>query len=197
MPSKQIFTLALAVTALTAQVAFAAGTPSNVQNIQARLLGEALTVTWAPVAGAQFYRIYYSHESILSNQGNYDDFETTPTNAATYTFTKLPLNSQEIFVSVLAVDASDTESEGFESEASVRVQASSLMSSSAETSTPSSAVPNVMPQGEFPTTTAEPMMMRTVSTLSSTGVLLVFSKNIQQDAVISPVFWTSFLFLSA
>lgn len=196
MSKKQILTLVLAFTALTAQIVFAAALPANAKNVAASIVNGALTVTWTRVDGAAFYRVYYSHQSIIGNAGNYDDFERTTGAETVHTFAKLPLTSPKIFVGVLAVDAAGNESEGFETEASVDRPAAPVSSSAAtipealtNSGLASSSSVSVMPRGENPTTTAEPMNIVSVVPVSSTGVLVTFTKPVKTDAQITPLFF--------
>lgn len=194
MSPKQILTIALVMIALTGQIALAAEPPANVQNVAAALTDGKLTVTWTPVEGAVSYTIYYSHQSILGNGGDYDDFEPVQ-NVTSFTFDALPLSAPTIFVGVLATDAAGAESEGFETEASVTVTAApvqpavSSSSSSSVASSESSSSLNAMPAGENPTTTSTPMALISVQATSETGVLIGFSKPVKIDAVITPEFF--------
>jgi hypothetical protein len=182
MSRKHILTLVLALVALVSEVAFAAGSPANVQNVQAELMGASLKVTWAPVEGAEFYRVYFSRQSILENEGNYDDYERTAGSDSEYTFVKLPLKSEKIFIGVLAVNAEGAESEGFETETSVEVAPDQGGISTEEVKEPEVPAPdNVMPEGEDPSTTAQPMEVTSVEAVSATGVLVTFSKNVKED----------------
>lgn len=181
MSIKQILTTVLAMTALVTHVAFAAGTPPNVTSIQANLEGTTLKASWSPVDGAAFYRVYFSHASILDNNGNYDDFERTSGADAMYTFTKLPLSSENIFISVLAVNAEGIESEGFEVEATVTVPKTAPTPSSV----PAIKTDSIMPTGENPTSTSEPMVMISAEAVSATGVLVTFSKNIDINVALT------------
>lgn len=186
MSKKQILTLMLAITALTSDLAFAAGAPANIQNVRAEQQSATLRVTWDAVEHAAFYRVYFSHKSILGNEGNYDDFERTTGPETNYTFVKLPLKSDTIYVSVLAVSAEGQESEGFETEAPVTIAAAQSSMSNDQT-TPT--VQEGMPEGESPTSTAKPMSIETVEAVSSTGVLVTFSKDVKSDADILPEFF--------
>ncbi len=185
------------MTALTAEIAFAAEMPANVQNVSANVQNGELTVSWTPVLGAAFYRVYFSHESIIGNEGNYDDFERTLAGETVHTFTKMPLGSPKIFLGVLAVDAGGNESEGFETETSVDQPAPEAPAAPApQTQDPqvldplaASGQPDAMPQGVNPTTTAEPMNMTAVGAVSQTGVLVMFTKNVSIDAPIDPAFF--------
>jgi hypothetical protein len=166
-------------------VAYAAGAPpANVRNVQGLIADGQLTVTWdAPTDAANVtsYRIYYSHQSILGNDGNYDDFDQTESAVNSYTFKELPLRSPVIFIGVLAVGKDGIESEGFEVEASIPVPADLVqpMSSSsvpAESSSSSSAVPSL-----------PPLTITTAEAKGSTGVLLTFNKALSATTPLMPV----------
>lgn len=163
------FTQKTIVTLLTFLVpasVMAVGAPRNVRGIQMNNANGAITVTWNAVQeNVAFYRVYYSHTSILGNQGNYDDFERTRGLESAYTFSKAPLASGTLFVSVLAVSPDGSESEGFEEEASIDL---------GSTPTPvTPAVPTVAPSA--------PMTITSVGPISSTGILVTFSEDVALD----------------
>lgn len=160
-----ILTMAPAAAAPSPALASAV-TPPTISFVDAAIVSGKLTVTWTAPQNADdvsFYRVYFSHESIVGNDGNYDDFERTNGPETTYSFTKLPLPSPKIFVAVLAVNAAGQESEGFETEASI--EPSSSLNSSAAPETPA-------------TSTALPMSLISVSAVSQTGILLTFTKTL-------------------
>lgn len=192
------FTQTLKATALllslSAGVAFAAELPGNVKSIQATSSQGQISVLWAPVTGAASYRVYYSHESILGNGGNYDDFEQTAGAQTIFNFKSMPLQSEKIYIGILAVDKDGNESEGFETEAMVETsvsmissaassEASSVASSEASESSESSS--ESMPSGENPTSTAQPMSIESVQAVSETGVLVTFTKDVSADAIVN------------
>jgi len=189
MTIKQTLTLTLAAVSLLGGVARAASPVGNVQSVQATISGSAMTVLWTPVPGAFSYRIYYSHQSILGNGGNYDDFEQTTNATTVYVFPKIPLTSETIFVGVLAVDKDGNESEGFEVEATVVVPVASASSSSSSTtaviasSASSQSSEAAMPVGENPSSTAIPMGIRSVTAISATGILVTFTKDVHANAL--------------
>ncbi len=115
--------LGLVVAGMTiASVAFAAGVPSNVVRVGAKVENGKLIVDWdaaTDAAGIASYRIYYSRKSILDNGGDYDDFEQTADEATQYAFPHLPYAGQKIYLAVLAVNTSGLESDAFEAETSV------------------------------------------------------------------------------
>jgi len=194
MSFKQTLTFTALALSLSAGVAFAAGVPGNVTNIQATSSQGRISVLWAPVSGAVSYRIYYSHESILGNGGNYDDFEQTVGAQTIYNFTSMPLQSEKIYIGILAVDKDSNESEGFETEAMVEASVSMMASSSSsETSSvasseasesPASSAES-MPSGENPTSTAVPMSIESVQAVTETGVLVIFTKEVSTDAIVN------------
>ena len=157
---KSIVTL---LTFLVPASVMAVGAPANVRGIQISNANGAITVTWqAQTENVSFYRVYYSHASILGNQGNYDDFERTRGLETAYTFSKAPLANGTLFVSVLAVSPDGTESEGFEEEASINLgTAPTPVVTAVPTATPSA-----------------PMTITSVGPISSTGILVTFSEDI-------------------
>lgn len=188
MTFKQKLTLGLAVFAVSTGIAMAAA-PGNVQNVTATLEGGQLQVSWYPVPGAASYNIYYSHESILENGGDYDDFEHSAGMQTAYVFKSLPQTSGTVYVGVLAVDGAGVESDGFETEAHVYV-GDALPPEPTVTSTVSgTTVQGGMPTGENPTSTAVPMTIASVQPISSTGVIVTFTKNVRPQAAINPAFF--------
>ena len=178
--------MALLAAPLSVATAVAAGIPSNVKTTEAKVENGKLTVTWSAATddtGIAFYRVYFSHASILENGGDYDDFVRTKGTENTYVFDSLPLSSKDIYVGVLAVNTAGTESEGFETEAHVNVEgvASSTSSStsvsfSEESSSSSSLSSSKDTQENLP------MVITSAQALSETGVVLTFSKNLASRA---------------
>lgn len=114
----------VAIGVLAAGSVFAAAMPSNVTRVDAKVENGKLVVEWDAAsddAGIASYRVYYSRESILENDGNYDDFEQTADEGTRYEFPRLPYPGQALYVSVLAVNTSGIESEAFEAEARVEL----------------------------------------------------------------------------
>lgn len=198
MTFKQTFSLAALALSLSTGIAFAAAMPANVKSVQATGAAGTITVLWSPVPGAVSYRVYYSHESILENAGNYDDFVQTPDSQMIYTFNTPPLQSEKIYFGVLAVDRDGNESEGFEVETSIDTPAPPESSASSEpapeqpSSEPMEVMPayetpaEEMPAGENPTSTAVPMGIEAVEVISATGVLITFTKEIDPGAIMNP-----------
>ncbi len=173
MHFKHTLTLS-ALSLLMSGVALAAGaTPANVKNVQATIVNGTLSVTWngpADAANIASYRVYYSHESILGNDGNYDDFEQTTGPVTSYTFKALPLTSPVIFIGILAVSKDGVESDGFEVEASVPVPVTAATSSQASPIIPPTNT--VQPGTPAPT----PLIIVSAEPATDTGILLTFNK---------------------
>lgn len=189
MTFKLTFALVASGVALIGGIANAQGVPGNVQNIETTYDGGTLSVRWAPVPEAAFYRVYYSHESILENEGNYDDFERTGGPEAAFTFQSLPLSSKQIFIGVLAVNKEGIESEGFEQETSVTIARSSNSAKpipSISSSLPAlpKAPPPLLPSKPVPSTSV-PLRLQSARAVSATGVLVTFSKNLKADSPLS------------
>ena len=185
-------TLLTVLLTLAPAAVYAVTAPSNIKHVAATITNGALTVTWdaaQDAMGVDFYRVYYSHASILGNGGNYDDFERTKAADTTYTFSKLPLTSKKIFVSVLAVNKAGTESEGFEAEASVDVPTDMPPTASASSEgTAPTGQPDILPSS-VDATTAVPMEIVSVSAASDTGVLVTFSKPLATAAPLTSDFF--------
>ncbi len=184
---KTMLTLAL----LGVPLFVVAAAPANIPHVGALISNGMLTVTWEAPSDAtniDFYRVYFSHASILGNDGNYDDFERTSGGESTYTFKTLPLKSSQIFISVLAVNKDGTESEGFETEASVNI---SEDASTIAPSTPAEQVSDVpaaapdarqeAPPSSGVSGTDMPMSVGSVGAISATGVLIAFSKQVSSS----------------
>jgi len=142
-----------------------------------------IAVTWSPATDASSYRIYFSRESILGNQGDYDDFIETDGADTTYVFSSAPIGGDVLYVSVLAVSVDGTESDGFVSEAYA------MLPEKVEDEVPSPVVPEE--QMEPVTTTSEPLSIASVAAQSATGVLVQFSKAIKANLVENPFVLTT------
>ncbi len=188
MTFKQKLTVGLAVFAVSSGIVMAAA-PGNVQNVTATLEGGQLQVSWYPVPGAVSYNIYYSHESILENGGDYDDFEHTTGPQTAYVFKSMPQASGTVYIGVLAVDAAGVESDGFETEASAYIGDALPPEPGAASTVSGTVMPGTMPSGENPTSTAVPMTVVSVQPVSSTGVVVTFTKNVRPQASINPAFF--------
>lgn len=102
---------------ISAQVA-----PSPVTGIDAEYKDGEVVARWEadsaePIA---YYRVYYSTESILDNDGLYDDFEVTDDNNTEFGFVA-PQEIDALYIAVIAVAESGLESEFFTEEARVEL----------------------------------------------------------------------------
>jgi hypothetical protein len=169
---------------LFATVCLAAGAaPSNVAGVQAEYANGSIIVRWSPAqdaSGIGSYRIYFSHQSILGNSGNYDDFQQTPSAETSYAFAVPPVKEGTVYFSVMAVNKNGVESDGFESEASVEIPKTTIETPPVEPvilpTEPS--VTETAPIQENPATTDIPMEITNAAAVSSTGILVTFSKPI-------------------
>ncbi len=165
--------LSLAFVSLCLPLSVAAAAPGNVTGITASLQGGKVLVTWTPVSDPSIsaYRVFYSHASILSNDGAYDDYDTVDGSVNSYTLANTPTSST-VFVSVLAMNSQGEESPYFAEEASVQ------LNSNGSVGTP------VIPASSTPTTSipaGSPQQLLSVRTLSATGVELTFSQAVTID----------------
>lgn len=156
--------------------AFAAA-PDNVTGIKATLEGRKVTVTWNKVTTQEIasYRVFYSHTSILKENGLYDDFDFVSGTENTYVFPSLP-RTDMLYVSVLAVNKQGEESPFFAEEASVQLRATTSSAAASVASVPapaSSTSSSVQMVAEAAT-----LRLLKAEKMSSTGVLLTFSNKI-------------------
>lgn len=153
--------LAVAFTLAVIPLSAHAAAPANVTGIKAVVQGNGVHVTWNAPASSDiaYYRIFYSHASILGNQGLYDDFEVTDATDTEHDLANLP-PSDTLFVSILAVNAKGEESPGFQEEAKVEMRAQQAASSQAAA------------------TGGDKLRVLTATSLTETGVLLTFSHTV-------------------
>ncbi len=142
--------------------AFAAA-PDNVTGIQASLSDGKVTVTWDKVTTQEIanYRVFYSHTSILKENGLYDDFDSVAGTETTYVFPSLPPTDM-LYVSVLAVNDQGEESPFFAEEASVQLRTTTSKGSSSAQMVAQAAT----------------LRLIKAEKASSTGVLLTFSNTV-------------------
>jgi len=130
MKSKQIFMryisfLTSIVTALVVTNTAIAAAPSSVSALQAEFRDSGgIAVSWEKLEDEEvaFYRVYYSANSILENEGIYDDFESTEGDRSVYVFDSLTPDS-DVYVAVLAVNTEGEESEFFSEEILIHIPA--------------------------------------------------------------------------
>lgn len=151
--------------------------PPSVRNITAVNDNGRVRVSWEQVAGdIAAYRIFYSHESILGNNGLYDDFESADGSVTTHLLQTVP-PVDELFVSVLAVDVSGDESPYFLEEARVRLNAGGVADSGSSTSSASSMsiISSASSASRGSAQTNDVLRLLNAQAISATGVLLTFS----------------------
>lgn len=171
---------------LSAGTVFAAAMPSNVTRVAAKIEDGALVVEWdaaSDAAGIASYRVYYSRESILDNEGNYDDFEQTNDENTRYTFSRLPYPGQKLYLSVLAVNTSGIESEAFEVETSIDLPS--------DTAPAIAQQPEQLPEAEPEAEAAmqKSMTIASVEAREATKVVVTFSQPIADSQNFGPGFF--------
>ncbi|MFA6523750.1 MAG: hypothetical protein WCS85_05280 [Candidatus Peribacteraceae bacterium] len=154
-------------------LAAAARQPSLITGVRAEYSNGNIQVSWdapAETEGIARYRVYYSHASILQNDGAFDDFETTEGTETSLTLTYLP-PFPAAYVSVLAVNDAGEESPSFGAEAVVQLDGSD----SQAVNTPSPSASSFLK-----TTTGNEQAPRLLlaQSISATGVLLTFSTSV-------------------
>jgi hypothetical protein len=171
-------TVAFALAFIPLGIALAA--PGNVTGIKGEAVNGKAHVSWQKPAGEEpvNYRIFYSRQSILQQNGLYDDFETVPAASLDYTFDALPYAADVLYVSVLAVSAKGEESPLFLEEARIQLTA-------AQTNIPSpgsSAMAQPTPSSASFVSSAAPasgvIRMLSAKAISATGVLVTFSDTV-------------------
>lgn len=152
----------LTVAALVSPVSALAAPPS-VTGLQASYANGQITVTWKPSEDltVAYYRIYWSRQSILKNEGRWEDFEATQGKEPTYVLKDFPL-TPSLWIGVMAVSTYGEESPFFTEEVKVDI------------SEPASSVSSIGGSASF---VAVPTGLDLVSVeaLSATGVLIRFS----------------------
>lgn len=131
--------IALAAGMLAWPLAAAALPPGNVTNLSASYANGQISMSWdAPEENIETYRVYYSQNSILLNDGAYDDFMMTSGRNTSFIMTEIPAYS-DIFLSVLAVNEQGEESPSFmeEVQLNLTVENSDGQTSSQEVPSPS------------------------------------------------------------
>ncbi|MDD5751160.1 MAG: hypothetical protein PHS73_01410 [Candidatus Peribacteraceae bacterium] len=117
--------------------------PGHVTGITAEVQPDrSILIRWQPVADPDVasYRMYMSRLSILENNGEYDDFETTDGPVTEYLLSEYDRTLPEFFVAVLAVNSTGEESAYFVEEVKVTPPPAEVSSaSSAESSQPESS----------------------------------------------------------
>jgi len=99
-----------------------AAPPSYVVGLQAEYQNGKINLSWAPQPGENIanYYIYYSFESILGNEGLFDDFLTTPDAQNSFEFTP-PIGYDTLYFAVAAVNPTGEEGDLLTEEIMVNV----------------------------------------------------------------------------
>jgi len=123
MKTKLKIVCTLTFLALSGQV-LAQSAPSAVTGVTASGVGGEISVEWDAISSdpIAYYRVYYSGESILDNDGLYDDFEVTEGDETHLRFLP-PLGMDMMYIAVIGVAKNGLESEFFTSEAIVDMNA--------------------------------------------------------------------------
>lgn len=116
------------LTLLFAPVLAFAAPPADVTGLQAEVSADGeIIVTWDKLdEDIAYYNVYYSSQSILGNNGEYEDYERTSGPKGAYTFPGNPTFGGTLYISVLAVNQNGEESAVFAEEISVQVGISEL-----------------------------------------------------------------------
>jgi hypothetical protein len=175
-------TVAFALAFIPLGIALAA--PGNVTGIKGEFVNGKVHVSWQKPAGEEptAYRIFYSRQSILQQNGLYDDFELAPATALDYTFDSLPYATDTLYVSVLAVNAKGEESPLFLEEARIVTGSSAVSQPSSIPNPASSSTASVQQASsamQLPTGGA--LRILSAKAISATGVLVTFSSTVQID----------------
>ncbi|PIR54395.1 hypothetical protein COU75_01130 [Candidatus Peregrinibacteria bacterium CG10_big_fil_rev_8_21_14_0_10_42_8] len=160
----------------------AAASPSAVEGISASATHSEVTVTWDSVTSdpIAYYRVYYSAQSILENNGLFDDFETTEGNETTLTFSA-PSDVDELFIAAIAVSEEGLESEFFTTEAYVEIS-NTPVPTAIPTPTPTAQPTNTLP------TPSEEQSVRLLKAevTSPTTIVTTFSSPITVEEARAP-----------
>lgn len=136
--------------------------PAPITGITATVQNGQILVKWtAPKAtDIASYRIYYSRNSILGNNGAYDDFQTTTGKRTEYILSDFPA-ANRLYISVLAVNTKGEESPSFTGEAAVDTGGTASSTTVSD---------------------ANSLELLSARSLSSTGVLLHFNTQVTVPA---------------
>lgn len=170
--------LSLGLLSLAFPLTAIAAAPDNVTGINAVLKDGKVTVTWNKVTTQEIasYRVFYSHTSILKENGLYDDFDFVSGTENTYVFQTLP-PTDTLYVSVLAVNKQGEESPFFTEEASVQLRATSSAPASSKAASAATVSSKASSSAQMVAQAATLRLLK-AERASSTGVLLTFSSKI-------------------
>lgn len=158
--------------------AAAAAAPANVTGIAAALEDGKVHVTWTKLDATDLaqYRVFYSHTSILDNNGLYDDYEQADASASELTLQTVP-PVDTLYVAVLAVDTKGEESPLFQEEASVALRPGGAPAQPASQPASAQGGQAAQPAGEQD----QELRLLSARAQSATGILLSFSQNVVVD----------------
>lgn len=199
--------LALSAALLVFPFAAAASAPAAVTGIKAWEENGAVHVSWDKLPDDQniaYYRIFFAAQSILGNNGVYDDFDIAQAGKTEHTLQGLPA-APTLYFSVLAVNAGGEESPFFAEEAKVDRGAMGAEPAPQAPQAPESqpaepTAPMNMPA--MPTLPTQPannvelpagegmLSLLSAESLSSTGVVLTFSAEVTIAEVDAPSAFT-------
>lgn len=165
---KHLLRTALLMSALMWPLSAVADTPPNVTGLSAHFENGQVTVRWDAVEGADLYRIYYGQNSILDNEGAYDDFVATSGKNTEFVLADLPPYPQ-VFLAVLAVNGDGQESASFVEEVQLQLSGEPADGQKTEKEAPTPA------RREHEATT---FGLTSVIAQSPTEVQLTFSTNV-------------------
>ncbi len=182
MKTKITLVCVLALLSIAGQ-ALAEATLPSVTGIEAHSENGTVTVEWNPVTSdpIAYYRVYMSGQSILDNNGLYDDFEVTDGDNTTLTFNP-PQGMGELFIAVIAVGRGGMESEFFVEEASVLVTEAESVPSSSTSSSYEEEPEQGVSAGISPTT----LKLLKATVPSPKEILVEFSASITVEPVLAP-----------
>ncbi len=177
--------LSLACASLCLPVMVAAAAPASVTGITATLQSGKVLVTWTPITDQTIsaYRVFFSHASILSSSGLYDDYDTVEGSVNSYSIVNTP-QSDRVYVSVLAVNEQGEESPYFAEEASVQLSGNAASSAMSVDTLPASSAAAI-DTTPTPAVSDSNVRLLSVNTLSATGVVLTFSQNVTIDPALA------------
>ncbi len=147
-----------------------AAAPDAVTNLKAEQKNDVIHITWDAPENAEdiaFYRVYFSRESILDNNGAYDDFAATSDKATEFDLTDFP-TGEALYIAILAVNSAGEEMDTFTDE--VRAGLSGAAPA------PASSAPSIPAQ---PTQRLQQLVE--VQRVSATELVLTFSAPVELD----------------
>ena len=186
-------------------VAIVAAAPGSVTGLQIDFRDDqTVSVSWEKLddPNIAYYRVYYSSQSIIQNQGMYDDFEQTEGPLGLYVFSGL-VPDTDFYVAVLAVNDLGEESEFFAEEAYMHIPGGApSIAPTIEEEPPVLQIPTegtepapLPAEAGVPTLVPEigPFELVSAFAVSPTEVLAIFSQSVTNEAfdAVAPAFTIS------